>query len=135
MVRKLGNFKEWLIQEMAHFTLPKAIRIGNFVINAVDLRFEDYPKDTEDEKGLLIRLLGGKEPYYGRLPKSNRYAIYDGHSFAISPEEPIGDKYIELPNPFKNGYTWWDYAAGIYFDPITKEQNIVKRPLKFRTYD
>lgn len=123
------RFKQWLIKEMAYITLPKELRINGMVIDAIDMRFEDYPKNTEEEKNLIRRVAMPlrTEPYFARFPKSERYLIFDGKRYKVSVAPPIDwEDWIEIPDSFDNGYSWWDYAAG-YF-----KNKIVKMPLRLR---
>jgi len=124
---EVGSFKKWLIREqrlvreMAHMTLNPAVSIGGDQIDAIDFRFEDYPKNTEEEMNLIRKLLIDKPPFYGKLPGSSRYMVYNGDGLEIRMQPPFS--FLELPD------YWWTYAAGYHGD------DLIKRPLKMRVYD
>lgn len=123
-------FKQWLIREMSTFSLPKGMKTANGTIDAIDLRFEDYPKNTEEEKDFVRRLLNPlPPPYFAKFPNSNRYLVFNGKEYQITLSPPNDEEYIELPARFNNGYSWWDYAAGYNGDKI------IKKPLRMRVYD
>ena len=123
------RFKEWLIREMAQVYFAKPVDLGGILFDGIDMRFEDYPRNTEEEKNFLRRVFGlNADPYYGKLPHSSHYLVYDGHDHKISPSAPSGH-YLELPSyglPTGTHYGWWDYAA------VTYKNRTVKRPLKSR---
>lgn len=135
------SFKEWfIITEMGHVALPKAIKYRGTKFELLDLRMEDYPKDTEEDQNLIRSLMKlPPPPYYGKFPDKNRYLVFNGLSHTIEVELPVfPSSYwktnynytIELPCPFKNGYTWWDYAACYNLD-----NEMVKQPLVLRNVD
>jgi hypothetical protein len=117
-----GGFGEWYsLSEMSDISLKVPFFTPDGFINGLDLRFEDYPKGSEEEKARIISLLSGS-PFYARFPGSKKYLIFDGSKSSVDDEPPTG-QYIELPN------YWWDYA-GVYLD-----QQVVKKPKKLRIYD
>lgn len=135
------SFKEWLIiTEMAHVVLPKPIKYRGIKFELIDLRMEDYPKERELDKDLLRSLIKNPPPpYYGKFPDKNRYLVFNGRSHAVEVEipdfpSPYWKTYynytIELPCPFSNGHTWWDYAAC-----YNSANEMVKKPLVLRNVD
>ena len=115
------EFKEWIIKEMAHMGLGYDVDTVVGPINAIDFRFEDYPKTTQQQKDLIRVLLSVKRPpFYAKLPQSHFYVIYDGDELLVSVKAP---PFMELPS------FWWDYAA-CYLD-----NEIIKKPLRLRIFD
>lgn len=117
------SFKEWLLlKEMAWQTLKSPVPTEDGMIDSIDLRFEDYPKNTEEERNILRRLMG-REPYYGKFPGGEKYLVFDGENADIDVEPSRNPEYVELPND------WWDIAAGYLGNEL------VKKPRKLRVYD
>lgn len=123
------SFKKWLIKEMAHHSLQMGINVqspsgeGELHIDSIDFRFEDYPKTTQEEITKTSRLLRGL-PFFGKLPNSKRYVIFDGGSLKVTLGLPtITSWYTELPDD------WWKYAA------CYDGNDVIKKPLRARVYD
>jgi len=114
------SFKEWLLNEMAMISLPRPLATKEGIIDGIDLRLEDYPKNTEEEKTKLS-LLMFRSPFCGKFPGANKYFVFDGDDYTID-IEPHPD-YIKLPD------YWWEFAVAY------RKNKIVKRPRKSRIYD
>lgn len=115
------SFREWLLNEMAVVSLPRPLATDDGVIDAIDLRLEDYPKTTQTEKNQLIQLMF-HAPFYGKFPGSSKYFVFDGEDYTID-FEPPPSSFIKLPD------FWWDFAVGY------RRNKVVKRPRKARIYD
>ena len=132
------SFKEWLISEMSHRAFLMDVDVAGehgepITIDAIDFRFEDYPKNSEEDRNLIRSLTTDQihsPPFYGKFPGSYRFVTCDGDKLEIRLRPPmIG--YIELPSKFYGdpNHSWWDYAAGL------NGNIIVKKPLRMRTYE
>lgn len=132
------DFNEWLIfREMAQMSIrdekgkPDEVMTVVGPVDAVDFRFEDYPKNTEAERNYIRLFYGHPMPkFWGKLPTYKGvvdYVIFDGDNLQKSPYPYIG-RSIELKEDL-DGYTWWDYAECQY------KGVIVKQPLKRRLYE
>jgi hypothetical protein len=117
------SFKEWiLLREMSAAVLKNPVPTEEGLVDSIDLRFEDYPKGTEEERNILRRLMS-REPYFGQFPGGEKYLVFDGENADIDVEPSRNPDYIELPSD------WWDIAAGYLGNEL------VKKPKKLRVYD
>ena len=116
------DFKEWLINEMAHKVIKdedgkEPVDVATVVgpINAIDFRFEDYPKHTQEERNFIMPLLQNQihsPAFFGKMPKDSKYAYFNGDYLSISETRP--PKGIELPK------YWWDYAEAYHGNKTMK---------------
>jgi hypothetical protein len=119
------SFKEWLMfKEMAAAPLSQPTPTEDGIIDSIDLRFEDYPKGTEEERNKLRRLMTGMS-FYGRFPGGEKYLVFDNQTsrYEIDVEPPKDPNFIKLPED------WWEIAAGYLGNEL------VKKPRKLRIYD
>lgn len=124
------EFKKWLIQEMGHKAIyDKSGKIpiqltdsSGQIFDAIDFRFEDYPKTTREEKDFITPLLRDQintPPYYGKFPNSPRYAYYNGNFLTYTLEKP--EKGIELPQKDRLKHHWFDYVELSNGNKIVKD--------------
>lgn len=73
----MAEFKDFFY-EMASFSLPNKIIIGDKEYDAIDMKFEDEPK-TLDRYGHVMNQ-GSK--FFAKLPNKNRYIVYDGEGYS-----------------------------------------------------
>ena len=133
------EFKEWLIKEMAHKSLPMEIEVPGdrretVTIDSIDFEFENYPKHSQEDKDRVTTLLNTNNrfhdyhPFFGKLPESYRFIVWDGDKLEVRTRLPMSGSlssggYIELPLKFESdpAHSWWDYATGILGNKIVKK--------------
>jgi hypothetical protein len=97
------KFKKWF--EMASFTLPDSIKIGDKKFGAIDMQFELHPK-TLNRDGTVMNQ-GSK--FLAKIPVSKNYIGYDGQGYAFFVSAG------KIESLIKSGYTkipdnWWHKA-------------------------
>ena len=100
------TFRQYL--EMASFTLPQKVKIGNDVVSAVDMQFEKYPQ-TRNEDG---KVLNQGSKFIAKIPESSKYLVYNGEGFSeIVDQENVLDFIKKGFQKISNG--WWKKALFI----------------------
>lgn len=115
------NFKQWInLNEMPHLAKKMhgkfiPFKLGDKFALAIDMKFETYPT-SELKKHLLI----GNTPFYGQIPKTNQYLVYDGKNLHVIPIDKLGKipLYVALPD------SWWRYAEIHFADGTIKNSKI-----------
>jgi hypothetical protein len=97
------EFKQFL--EMASFTLPHPIKIGDDYVTAVDMQFEKDPPTINDSGKVMNQ--GSK--FVAKIPNSSDYLVYSG--FGESDFVNKKDIFDYLNRGFsKIGGDWWKKA-------------------------
>ena len=98
------DFREWLLQEMAHIKAPEGLEIDGKVVSVIDMHFEHYPSEMKD-------ILGYRStPFVALVPGSeNLYMIWDGKKATLRQGSfPLHN--VHLPDD------WWEYAEVVFED-------------------
>ena len=103
------QFREYL--EMASFTLPHKLRIGDKIVSMVDMQFEKSPATVNSDG----RVMNQGSMFIAKIPGSLDYLSYDGQGNS----EFV--KKVSLSDYMKKGFqkissNWWKKA-----DFITNE--------------
>lgn len=91
--------------EMASFTLPHPIKIGDDYVTAVDMQFEKDPPTIND----FGRVMNQGSKFVAKIPNSSDYLVYDGAGGSdVINKKNIFD-YIETGFS-RIGRDWWKKA-------------------------
>lgn len=104
------NFKKYL--EMAHLTplgKSRPFFIFGGVVKSLDMKFENYSDTALKHKLLLI-----DAQFYGKVPDTNEYLVFDGRNLEIKSSYPASEEYIKLPD------NWYDFAMFEFSDGSIK---------------
>ena len=103
------SFKNYV--EMSHLIPRKNGVLTPFLfdgayVQAVDMKFEKYP-DAELKK----RLLPIDAKFFGKLPNTPKFLIFNGNNLEANSTPPIAPDYIRLPDDW-HLYAMFEFTDG-----------------------